>query len=105
MPIIEKRFRGSVICRVLGYPISYGIVRLLLERGQMDLEQISNHFRRTKSSICFLLTKLRLANVVRYDRRGKTAIYWIKYPEQVKKILEACEQMAERTTRRIAKDF
>ncbi len=63
MPIVEKRFRGSIICRVLGYPISYGIVKLLLEKGQMDLEQISNHFQRTKSSICFLLTKLRLAIV------------------------------------------
>ncbi len=36
MRIVEKKFRGSIICRVLGYPISYGIVKLLLEKGRMS---------------------------------------------------------------------
>lgn len=104
MVIVEKRYRGSVICRVMGYPIAYGIVKLLLEKGEMDLTHISAHVKRTKSAACFLLTKLRLANIIRYDRRGKEAVYWVKYPHEVKRILEACELLARRASERLDTD-
>ncbi len=105
MRIVEKRFRGSTICRVLGYPISYGIVKLLLEKGKMDLESIARAVKRSKAAVCFQLTKLRLANVLRYDRRGKTTTYWIKYPNEIRKLLDTCEAVVDRASCRLDKDF
>lgn len=105
MKIVEKRFRGSIICRVLGYPISYGIVKLLLEKNKLNLKQIAGNVKRSKSAVCFQLTKLRLANIIRYERKGKTTTYWIKYPEQVRKILIACEQLANRMSKGLDKDY
>jgi len=105
MKIVEKRFRGSIICRVLGYPISYGITKLLLEKGKMDLENIAKNVGRSKAAACIQLTKLRLAHIVRYDKKGKTTTYWIKYPQEIKKLLDTCEALVERTSRGLDKDF
>ncbi len=105
MRIVEKKFRGSLICRVLCYPISYGIVKLLLERGKMSLEEISKEIQRTKAAACFQLTKLRLANLIRYERIGKKTLYWVKYPDEVEEILNACDLLVSRISRRLDKDF
>ena len=40
MKIVEKKYRGSVICRVLGYPVSYAIVKMLLNRKKMSFTDI-----------------------------------------------------------------
>ncbi|MEO0128852.1 MAG: hypothetical protein ABIL02_01265 [candidate division WOR-3 bacterium] len=104
MEIIEKRFRGSTICRVLGYPISYGILKLLLEKEKLDLSTIVKHVKRSKQAVCSQMTKLRLANLVRYEKKGKSTTYWIKYPEEIRKFLNACEQLVERISKRLDKD-
>jgi len=102
---LEKRFRGSLICRVLGYPVSYGIVKLLLERGKTSLTEITKNIRRSKATACAHMTKLRLANVVRYDRKGMQTLYWIKYQYEVETIIRACEALAKRASRRLESDF
>ena len=73
--MIEKRFRGSMICRVLGYPISYGIVKLLLEEGEMELDNIAAYVKRSRQATCSQLTKLRLTNIIRYDKKGQRTVY------------------------------
>ncbi len=50
------------------------------------------------------MTKLRLANLVRYEKKGRSTIYWIKYPEEVSKFLSACEHLVERISIRLDKD-
>ncbi len=105
MKIVEKRFRGSIICRVLGYPISYGIVKLLFKNGKMELGEISKHVGRSKQAVCSQLTKLRLVNIVRYEKKGNATAYWIKYPKETKQLLEACEVMVERMSRRLDTDY
>ncbi len=105
MKIVEKRFRGSIVCRALSYPIAYGIVKLLLGKGRMDLNQIAVIVKRSKPAVCFQLTKLRLTNIIRYERKGKSCTYWIKYPDEVRKVLVACEQLADRISRRLNVDF
>jgi hypothetical protein len=102
--VTEKRFRGSVICRVLGYPISYGIVQLLLEKGKLDLAQISVYVRRSRQATCAQLTKLRLANIVRYEKKGVHTLYWIKYQTEVKRLLDDCETLVKRMWSRLDKD-
>ncbi len=103
--IREKRYRGSLICRTVGYPISYAIVKLLLEDGPMELGQIVSRVERSKATVCNHLAKLKLANIVRYEKEWRKTTYWIKYPEKVRKFLHACEDLVERATRRIRKDF
>ena len=46
MKIVEKKYRGSVICRVLGYPISYAIVKMLLDRQSMSFADIVHAVKR-----------------------------------------------------------
>lgn len=101
MEFIEKRFRGSIICRVLGYPISYGILKLLLEKEKLDLNTITKCVRRSKQALCSHMTKLRLTNLVRYEKKGRFTTYWIKYPEEVRKFLNACEQLVKRISSRL----
>jgi predicted transcriptional regulator len=105
MKIVEKRFRGSMVCRVLGYPISYAIVKMLSENGKMVFKDIMKKVKRSKSTVCFHLTKLRMANIVRYEKKGTETIYWIKYPRETHVLLDACESMVKRIVQRIEEDF
>ncbi|MGB9722064.1 MAG: ArsR/SmtB family transcription factor [bacterium] len=105
MKIVEKRFRGSQICRVLSYPIAYAIVRLLLDKGPLDLNTIVRAVNRKKSTVCGHLSKLRLANIVRYDKQWRKTVYFVKYPEEINDFMKACEKVVERTSRRLKKDF
>jgi len=103
--VIEKRFRGSMICRVLGYPISYGIVKLLLEEGEMELDNIAAYVKRSRQATCSQLTKLRLTNIIRYDKKGQRTVYWIKYPKETAQLLEDCERLVSRISKRLDKDI
>ncbi len=105
MKIVEKRFRGSIICRVLGYPISYGIVKLLLKNGKMNLKAITKSAKRSEATVCYHLTKLRLANLVRYEKEGRNTIYWIKYLQHTKELLDISERLAVRISQRLDRDF
>ncbi len=105
MKILEKKYRGSVICRMMGYPISYGIVKLLLENGPMELSKIVKLARRSKPTVCGHLAKLKVANIVRYEKEWPKTFYWIKYSTEVRRFLKACEDLVARTARRVAKDY
>jgi DNA-binding transcriptional ArsR family regulator len=105
MKLVEKGFRGSVVCRALAYPISYGIVRMLFKNGRMGLTDIVKRVKRSKPAVCYHLTKLRMVNIVRYDKEGKETFYWIKYPKYVRTIMDACEALVERATKRVEIDF
>lgn len=105
MKIVEKKYRGSQVCRVLGYPIAYAITRMLLEKGPMSLDEIVKRVRRSKPTVCNHLAKLKLANIVRYDKQWRRTSYWIKYPEEVGQFMKICEKLVARTTRRLKKDY
>lgn len=87
MKIIEKRYRGSVLCRILGYPIAHAIVKMLLENGPMDLTQITDSVRISKPGVLAHLRKLKIANIIRYEKSWPKTYYWIKYPEEVRAVL------------------
>ncbi len=105
MKLVEKKYRGSLICRTVGYPISYAIVKMLLDEGPMDLDGIARRVNRSKATACQHLAKLKLANLVRYEKKQQKTAYWIKYPKEVRKFLHCCEDLVERTTKRIRKDY
>jgi len=105
MKILEKRYRGSLICRVMGYPITYAIAKLLLERGPLDLDSITSQVGRAKNTVCGHLSKLKLAHLIRYEKaKGKT-MYWIKYPDEMREFMNICEKLVKRISRRIEHDY
>jgi predicted transcriptional regulator len=105
MKIVEKKFRGSLVCRVLSYPVSYEIVVLLLKNKRMTFRDIVGQIRRSDSTICYHLSKLRHSHVIRYNKTKNGTVYWIKYPKEVRAIMQACEVMVKRVTRRLETDY
>jgi len=105
MKILEWKFRGSVICHTLGYPITYAIVKLLLEKGPMGLDEITKRVNRAKNTVCGHLTKLKLTNIIRFEKTKFKTIYWIKYPEEVKEFMSVCEKLVKRTARNLDHDY
>ncbi len=104
MQIVEKKFRGSQICRVLSYPISYAVTKMMLERGSMTFDEIVNEVGRSKSTVCTHLSKLRLANIVRFEKIGRQTTYWIKYPEEVGQFVAGCENLVDRVSQKLQED-
>lgn len=105
MKILEKKYRGSLICRSLGYPITYAIAKMLLDEGPMELDEITNRVRRNKSTVCRHLANLRTNHIVRYDKKNKKTIYWIKYPQELEQFFGICENLVKRITRKIEHDY
>jgi DNA-binding transcriptional regulator GbsR (MarR family) len=104
MKILERKYRGSVICRILGYPITYAILKLLLEKGALELDEIVKAVKRSKSTVCGHLRKLKLGNLIRYEKTKNKTLYWIKYSAEVKNFLDSCEGLVKRTTQKINQD-
>ncbi len=105
MKILEKRYRGSLICRVMGYPITYAIAKLLLEQGPLDLKNITAQVGRAKNTVCGHLSKLKLAHLIRYEKKGGKTIYWIKYQDELREFMNICEKLVKRISRRIEHDY
>lgn len=105
MKILERKFRGSVICRALGYPITYAITELLLEQGPMELAEITERVNRAKNTVCSHLAKLRMLNLVRFEKKRLKTFYWIKYPMETAAFLKICEKLVKRTTQKIDRDY
>ncbi len=104
MKISEKKYRGSVLCRILGYPITYAIVKMLLEKGPMNLEEITALVEISKPGVVAHLRKLKITNIIRYEKRWPKTYYWIKYPKEVRAVLKTIDTLVTRTTKRIRKD-
>jgi predicted transcriptional regulator len=105
MKILERKFRGSVICRIFGYPITYAIVKLLLEKGPKDLDEIVNEVKRAKNTVCEHLSKLRLVNIVRYEKKQGKTVYFIKYPNELEAFFDTCERLVRRTAKGLDTDY
>lgn len=105
MKIIEKKYRGSVMCRILGYPITYAIVKMLLEHGPLELDDIVKEVKRAKNTVCEHLSKLKLANIVRYEKEHGKTVYFIKYPKELKTFFDSCEKLVKRATKGLETDY
>ncbi len=105
MKIIEKKYRGSIMCRILGYPITYAIVKMLLEHGPLELDDIVKEVKRAKNTVCEHLSKLKLANIVRYEKEHGRTVYFIKYPEELRVFFDSCEKLVKRTTKGLETDY
>ena len=95
----ESRYRESRVCRVLGNPVVYATVQLLAERGPMAPSAIAKAVRRHLATTSNHLGTLRTADLVRYDRKGGHTRYWLKHPDETKRVLVALSALVQSSGR------
>jgi predicted transcriptional regulator len=91
----ERAYRQSRLCRVLGNPLAFSIVRLLVENKNISPSQIARGVGRSVSRVSHVLAALRMMEVVRYETNGKQASYRLKHPRQTRQVLAALEQFID----------
>ena len=93
----EGGYRESRLCRVLGNPLAYSLVLRLIENGSETPTDLANALRRSVHTVSHTLGKLRLADVVRFERYGRRVQYRLKYLEEAHLFLGALSSIEEAT--------
>ncbi len=104
MPMRERDYRQSRICRLLGNPTAYRILVLLQAGSRLQPGDIAEALEISPSLASHTLRILRNADLVRYLRRGEAADYWIKYPTEIRTVMGGLSRLVDRTSRRLRKD-
>jgi DNA-binding transcriptional ArsR family regulator len=91
----ESRYRESRLCRMLGNPVVYQLVVSLESGGPLTPGKLAKLIGRSVATISIHLGKLRSADVVRYDTRGKEVLYWLKHRREMKELLKVLERVVE----------
>jgi len=94
----ETVYRQSRLCRVLGNPLAFTVVQILAENGEMSPSQIAAVVGRSVARVSNVLAALRLAEVVRYETKGRKARYRLKHPRETRKLLAALGSFIESTS-------
>lgn len=79
-PMHETRYRASRVCRVLGNPLAYQIVRAI-GTGRSTPTELSRKVRASLVAVSIALRHLRQIDAVRYETDANRKIYWLKHPE------------------------
>uniref|UniRef100_A0A7C4TAM3 ArsR family transcriptional regulator n=1 Tax=candidate division WOR-3 bacterium TaxID=2052148 RepID=A0A7C4TAM3_UNCW3 len=95
-PMRELYYRASRVARALGDPAKYTIVQLLLENGPLSVGEIVRSAKRSQPTVSYHLAQLRNLEIVRYETKPDGSYYWIKYPEEIRKILSALNNFIDR---------
>ena len=90
----ETQYRSSRICRVLGNPTAYKIIRLL-ENKKLSPSEISQELNLSIQTISDTLRILRKVDLVRYDTWNKRKVYFLKTP-QIIEILNKLEKLVDK---------
>jgi len=91
----EQVYRQSRLCRVLGNPLTFGVVQILAKHQEMSPSQIAQAVGRSVSRVSNVLAALRLAEVVRYQAQGRKPRYRLKHPRETRKLLAALDTFIE----------
>jgi DNA-binding transcriptional ArsR family regulator len=87
------------MCRALGNPVVYSIVRLLHERGAMSPTKIADVVGRRLQTVSGHLATLRAVDLVRYERRNGVTRYWLKHESETARLLAALASLVRQSTR------
>jgi DNA-binding transcriptional ArsR family regulator len=91
--IPELHYRSSRICRVLGNPTAYEMLKILAN-SKMRPSEIASEFGLTLPTICATLRSLRQLDLVRYEARNNGKFYFIK-DEKILSVMHEIEQLVE----------
>ncbi len=100
----ERDYRQSRVCRLLGNPTAYRVLVLLQDGTRLQPRKIAGTLSISPSLASHTLRVLRNADLVRYQRRGEAADYWIKYPAETRIIMNGLRRLVDRTSRRLRQD-
>ncbi len=88
----ESKYRESRLCRLLGSPVVYRIVVLLMQQGPLTPARLAKVTGRSVQTISGHLAKLRTADVVRYETEGGRTRYWVKPIKEIRDVLESLKR-------------
>ncbi len=89
----ENQYRASRVCRVLGNPTAYFIVRALGRRRKTPSE-LAGEIRISIQTVSLTLRTLRNIDIVRYEPRVNQRVYWLK-DVAVLRVLDDLERCIE----------
>jgi DNA-binding transcriptional ArsR family regulator len=89
--IPENRYRASRICRALGNPTAYEVLTLLRDQKRTP-EELSSLLGVSISTISQVLRVLRNLDLVRYEVKWRSHLYWIK-SSRVAKAMDVLERL------------
>ncbi len=90
----ETEYRSSRVCRVLGNPTAYQILKILT-KGRKTVSEIADIIGLSVKTISYTLKTLRQVDLVRYDTRSNNKIYFLK-DRAVFAILNSIEDYTEK---------
>lgn len=79
----ETQYRGSRLCRVLGNPTAYQVLRCIMKQP-VSPSELANEIGLSLQTISDTLRNLRNIDIVRYDTVNKNKIYYLKDPTLIK---------------------
>ncbi len=90
----ETHYRASRLCRVIGNPTAYQILKILC-KGARTPTELAQEIGLSTQTICDTLRNLRQVDLVRYDTIKQNKIYFLK-DKILKRVLAVLEDYAER---------
>ncbi len=75
----ETEYRASRLCRVLGNPTAYQILKILIKKD-MSVSALAKTIGLSVKTVSYTLRTLRQVDLVRYDTRDKSKFYFLKDP-------------------------
>jgi len=91
----EDSYRQSRLCRLLGNPVAFAVVQLLVENNELSPSEIAGAVARSVQRVSTVLGALRLAEVVRYDADGKRNRYRLKHPSEARNVLASLSRFVK----------
>ena len=104
-PMREILYRESRVAKVLGDPSKYAIINLLLNSSPRTVSELVKKSRRSQPTVFHHLANLRSLEVVRYETKPDGVYYWIKYPQELRAIVNALSTFIRKTQHGLEQDF
>jgi predicted transcriptional regulator len=83
----------------MGNPVVYQLVLLLGENGPLTPSKLAKFSGRSVQTVSGHLAKLRSADIVRYDSKGKEVLYWLKHKQKTIDLLKAVDNVVRATSK------
>lgn len=96
--VSEIDYRGSRICRVLGNPTAYQLVKLLIQ-GRHTPSAIAARLKLSITTVSTVLRHLRQIDLVRYENLRAGKVYFLK-DNTIVLVLELIEALVRRLSSR-----
>ena len=78
----ETEYRASRICRILGNPTAYQIIKSLFKGGKSPTK-VSEGIGVSIAAISKTLSHLRNIDLVRYEVKSNERIYWLEHRDVI----------------------